>query len=47
MTVVKDDEVLIPDEFFPDYSLSEDEFRSELERRSRESQDKFEKLDAY
>ncbi len=45
MTEVKNDGVLIPDEFVPDYSLSEDELRLELDRRARESQEKLEKLE--
>lgn len=36
--------VLIPDEFVPDYSMSEEEFRQELEQRSIELQEIIEKI---
>lgn len=40
----KNAEILIPDEFVMDYSLSEDELRAELDRRAKESQKAFEEL---
>jgi|BioPla2DNA2_1021312.scaffolds.fasta_scaffold319349_1 hypothetical protein len=40
----KNIEVLIPDEFVMDYSLSKDELCAELDRRAKESQKAFEEL---